>query len=84
MDNQQIFNIVVVFAGFLAVWVFNNITQRISKIEEKLEDLPHTYIAKDDYRVDIAEIKGMLQDIYKELRNKADKWKELAYFSLVF
>lgn len=73
MDNQQIFNIVVVFAGFLAVWVFNNITQRISKIEEKLEDLPHTYIAKDDYRVDIAEIKGMLQDIYKELRNKADK-----------
>lgn len=73
MDNQQIFNIVVVFAGFLAVWVFNNITQRISKIEEKLEDLPHTYIAKDDYRVDIAEIKAMLQDIYKELRNKADK-----------
>jgi hypothetical protein len=73
MDNQQIFNIVVVFAGFLAVWVFNNITQRISKIEEKLEDLPHTYLAKDDYRVDIAEIKSMLQDIYKELRNKADK-----------
>ena len=73
MDNQQIFNLVVVIAGFLAVWVFNNITNRISKIEEKLEDMPHTYVAKDDYRVDIAEIKSMLQDIYKELRNKADK-----------
>lgn len=73
MDNQQIFNLVIVFAGFLAVWVFNNITNRISKIEEKMEDLPHTYVGKDDYRVDIAEIKSMLQDIYKELRNKADK-----------
>jgi SUMO ligase MMS21 Smc5/6 complex component len=73
MDNQQIFNLVIVFAGFLAVWVFNNITNRISKIEEKLEDMPHTYVAKDDYRADIAEIKTMLQDIYKELRNKADK-----------
>lgn len=73
MDNQQIFNLVVVIAGFLAVWVFNNITNRISKVEEKLEDLPHTYVAKDDYRSDIAEIKSMLHDIYKELRNKADK-----------
>lgn len=75
IDSQQIFNLVMVIAGFLGVWVFNNVTQRISKIEEKLEDLPHTYVAKDDYRADIAEIKAMLQDIYKELRNKADKWK---------
>lgn len=73
MDNQQIFNLVIVFAGFLAVWVFNNVTQRISKIEEKIEDLPHNYVGKDDYRADIAEIKSMLHDIYKELRNKADK-----------
>ena len=73
MDSQQIFNLVIVFAGFLAAWVFNNTTQLISKIEEKLEDMPHTYVAKDDYRADIAEIKSMLQDIYKELRNKADK-----------
>lgn len=73
IDSQQIFNLVMVIAGFLGVWVFNNVTQRISKLEEGIKDLPHTYVAKDDYRADIAEIKAMLHDIYKELRNKADK-----------
>jgi hypothetical protein len=35
--------------------------------------MPLQYVTKDDYRGDISEIKTMLHDIYKELRNKADK-----------
>lgn len=73
MDNQQIFNIVVSIAGFLAVYVFNNTTRQIQKLEDKINELPKEYVAKDDYRNDIAEIKDILKQIFNKLDNKADK-----------
>ena len=74
MDNQQIFNIVVSIAGFLAVYVFNNTTRQIQKMEDKINELPKEYVAKDDYRSDITEIKDILKQIFDKLDNKADKW----------
>ena len=73
MDNQQIFNIVVSIAGFLAVYVFNNTTKQIQRLEDKLNELPKEYVAKDDYRSDIAEIKDILKQIFNKLDSKADK-----------
>ena len=73
MDNQQIFNIIVSVAAFLAVYVFNNMTRQIQKLEDKVNDLPHTYVQKDDYRADIAEIKSILKQIFEKLDSKADK-----------
>jgi hypothetical protein len=73
MDNQQLFNIVVSVGGFLAVYVFNNLTRTIQKLEDKVNDLPHTYLAKDDYRSDIAEVKAILKQIFDKLDGKADK-----------
>jgi cell fate (sporulation/competence/biofilm development) regulator YmcA (YheA/YmcA/DUF963 family) len=73
MDNQQIFNIVVSIAGFLAVYVFNNTTRQIQKMEDKINELPKEYVAKDDYRSDITEIKDILKQIFDKLDNKADK-----------
>ena len=73
MDNQQIFNIVVSIAGFLAVYVFNNTTKQIQRLEDKINELPKEYVAKDDYRSDIAEIKNILKQIFDKLDNKADK-----------
>ena len=73
MDNQQLFNIVVTIAGFLAVYVFNSTTTKIQKMEDKLNDLPHSYVAKDDYRADISEIKLILKQIFDKLDGKADK-----------
>ena len=73
MDNQQIFNIVVSIAGFLAVYVFNNTTKQIQRLEDKINELPKEYVAKDDYRSDIAEIKDILKQIFNKLDNKADK-----------
>ena len=73
MDNQQIFNIVVSIAGFLAVYVFNNTTRQIQKLEDKINELPKEYVAKDDYRADIFEIKDILKQIFNKLDNKADK-----------
>jgi hypothetical protein len=73
MDNQQLFNVVVSIAGFLAVYVLNNITRTIQKLEDKINDLPHSYVTKDDYRSDISEIKSILKQIFDKLDGKADK-----------
>jgi cell fate (sporulation/competence/biofilm development) regulator YmcA (YheA/YmcA/DUF963 family) len=73
MDNQQIFNIVVSIAGFLAVYVFNSTTKQIQRLEDKLNELPKEYVAKDDYRSDITEVKSILKQIFDKLDNKADK-----------
>lgn len=73
MDNQQLFNLVVSVAGFLAIYVINSLTRTIQKLEDKVNDLPHTYVAKDDYRADISEIKSMVKQIFDKLDGKADK-----------
>ena len=73
MDNQQIFNIIISIAGFLAVYVFNSTTKQIQRLEDKLNELPKEYVAKDDYRSDITEIKSILKQIFDKLDNKADK-----------
>jgi cell fate (sporulation/competence/biofilm development) regulator YmcA (YheA/YmcA/DUF963 family) len=73
MDNQQIFNVVVSIAGFLAVYVFNSTTKQIQRLEDKLNELPKEYVAKDDYRSDISEIKDILKQIFNKLDAKADK-----------
>jgi hypothetical protein len=73
MDNQQLFNLVVSVAGFLAVFVFYQAMQRLQRMEDKLNELPHTYVAKDDYRSDIAEVKSILKQIFDKLDGKADK-----------
>ena len=73
MDNQQIFNAVVSIAGFLAVFVFNNVTKQIQRLEDKINELPKEYVAKNDYRSDITEIKDILKQIFNKLDSKADK-----------
>jgi len=73
MDNQQLFNLVVSVAGFLAIYVFNSMTAKIQKLEDKINDLPHNYVIKDDYRADIAEVKAILKQIFDKLDNKQDK-----------
>ena len=37
------------------------------------EDFPKQYVAKDDYREDVREIKAMLEKIFDRLETKADK-----------
>jgi len=73
MDNQQIFNMIVSIAGFLAIYVFNSTTKQIQRLEDKINELPKEYVAKNDYRSDIAEVKNILKQIFDKLDNKADK-----------
>jgi len=73
MDNQQVFNIVVTCAGFLAGWVLNNITNSLTRLEDRLEEIPRLYVQKDDYRRDIDELKDICKQIFDKLDKKADK-----------
>jgi hypothetical protein len=73
VDNQQLFNLVVSIAGFLAIYVINDLTRTIQKLEDKVNEMPHNYVAKDDYRSDISEIKSILKQIFDKLDGKADK-----------
>ena len=77
MDNQQLFNLVVSVAGFLAVFVFYQVMQRLQRLEDTLssleKQLPHDYVTKDDYKSDIKDIKDILRQIFDKLDNKADK-----------
>ena len=73
MENQQIFNVVVTCAGFLAGWVLNNITRNLTRIEDKVADMPLVYVTKDEYRRDIDELKDICRQIFAKLDGKADK-----------
>ena len=73
MDNQQIFNVIIILAGFLAAFVVNKTTKDITRMEDDFKNLPHTYVAKDDYRGDIADIKNMLGKIFDKLDQKVEK-----------
>ena len=73
MENQVVFNFVVAIAGFLGVFVFNTVTRKLQKLEDKLAEMPREYVQKDDYRADIGEIKAILKQIFDMLDSKQDK-----------
>jgi len=73
MESQQLFNFVVAVGAFLAVFVFNWITRKIQKLEDQMAELPKEYVAKEDYRTDIKEVKDILRQIFDRLENKQDK-----------
>lgn len=73
MEAQVLINIAFGITGAFGGWVLNSLSRSIIRIEDRISEMPLQYVTKDDYRGDIAEIKGMLNDIYKELRTKADK-----------
>lgn len=77
MDNQQLFNLVVSVAGFLGMFIFYQVMQRLQRMEDKLAEiernLPHDYVQKDDYRNDVKELKDMLRQLFDKLDAKQDK-----------
>lgn len=72
MDLQISFNVAMAIAGFLGGWVLNSISRKIDRLDEDVRDMPSNYVLKQDYKADISEIKGMLAEIYKELRTKGN------------
>jgi hypothetical protein len=73
MESQFLINVVFAVAGCFGGWILNNISRSIIRLEDKVAELPRTYVQKDDYRRDIDDVKGMLKQIFDKLDNKADK-----------
>ena len=73
MDVQILINIGFGAAGAFGMWIINRLTTSVDKIEERLNEIPTKYVAKDDYKSDIGEIKMMLSKIFDRLDQKVDK-----------
>ncbi len=73
MDQQTLINIAFGVAGAFGGWILNSLSRSIIRIEDRMTELPLQYVARDDYRADIADIKGMLARIFDKLDNKVDK-----------
>lgn len=73
MDQQTLINISFGIAGAFGGWILNSLSRSILRMEDRMSELPLQYVTRDDYRADIAEVKGMLSRIFDKLDNKVDK-----------
>jgi len=73
MDFQLFFNIALSIVGTIAGWLFKVLWDAIRDLKEDVKEIERGYVMKDDYRIDIADIKGMLARIFDRLDGKADK-----------
>jgi hypothetical protein len=77
MDNQQFLNIVLGTAMAVFGWFARELWSAVKELKSDLsklrEDLPRAYVGRDDYRVDMTEIKTMLGKIFDKLDGKLDK-----------
>lgn len=77
MDYQSLINILAGVAFSIAGWFAHEMWTAVKDLKSDLsklrEELPKTYVARDDYREDLKEIKEMLAKIFDKLDNKVDK-----------
>jgi cell fate (sporulation/competence/biofilm development) regulator YmcA (YheA/YmcA/DUF963 family) len=73
MDYQTLFNIAVAVSGFLGGWTLNRIYQAIDRLDNDVRQMPMSYVARDDYRTDLKDIRDMLGKIFDKLDGKVDK-----------
>jgi hypothetical protein len=77
MDNQQLLNIglstVMVVIGWFARELWAAVKELKVDLSKMREDLPKVYLAKDDYKSDLKDIRDMLGKIFDKLDNKQDK-----------
>lgn len=59
--------------GWFARELWSAVKELKADLSKLREDLPKTYVSKDDYREDMREIKGMLEKIFNKLDGKQDK-----------
>lgn len=77
MDFQTLFNGALGLAFIFIGWFLRAVWDAVSTLQKDLKDLeskmPSTYVRRDDYHMDIREIKEMLLRIADKLDHKADK-----------
>jgi hypothetical protein len=77
MEYQSLINtgagIVFTVAGWFCREMWSAVKELKSDLAKLREELPKTYVTRDDNRDDIREIKEMLGKIFDKLDGKADK-----------
>jgi hypothetical protein len=77
MENQHLINALIGGGFAILGWFARELWGAVKELKADLaalrEDLPKEYVAKDDYREDIREIKAMLAKIFEKLDAKVDK-----------
>jgi antirestriction protein len=59
--------------GWFARELWSAVKELKSDLSVLREHLPKNYVARDDYREDMREVKDMLNKIFDRLENKQDK-----------
>ena len=77
MDFQTIVNFGLTTASLVVGWFARELWAAVKELKADLahlrEELPKQYLAKDDYRDDIRDIKDMLNKLFDKIDHKADK-----------
>jgi hypothetical protein len=75
--EQSVLNWLFTAVGTAFGWILKVIWDAITDLKKDMKDLNkevhEDFVRKEDYRVDIAEIKQMLVRIFDKLDNKVDK-----------
>jgi hypothetical protein len=77
MESQHLINTALGLGFSVLGWFARELWSAVKELKIDLsklrEDLPKTYVARNDYRDDLNEIKSMLGKIFDKLDNKQDK-----------
>jgi len=77
METQTIVDAVLLTTSTIIGWFARELWAAVKELKSDLsklrEDLPKTYVVRDDYKQDIRDIKDMIGKVYDKLDNKADK-----------
>lgn len=77
MDYQTLFNIILGVVMTIIGWFGRSVWEASIVLRADLsklrEEIPRTYISREDYRSDIREVKEMLTRIFDKLDSKVDK-----------
>lgn len=75
--DQQTLNLVMGTALTVLGWFARELWSAVKELKNDLshlrEQLPKTYVSRDDYKSDIRDIKDMVHRIFDKLEEKADK-----------
>jgi hypothetical protein len=74
MDTQSLLNLLFSSAGLILGWFLRELWAAVKDLKADLaklrEELPKEYVAKDDYRQDVKELKDMIARLFDILEKR--------------
>jgi hypothetical protein len=74
METQSLLNLLFSSAGLILGWFLRELWAAVKELKADLaklrEELPKEYVAKDDYRQDVKELKDMIAKLFDILENR--------------